>query len=62
MTYYESIVSVQTSYHMMTESSSFSCKRAIHFQISDLLDPLKTTHVDDYLYVMKEMMEHMTIG
>ena len=22
----------------------------------------KTTHVDDYLYVMKEMMEHMTIG
>ena len=38
------------------------CQRAVLSQISDRLDPLKTTHVDDYLYVMKEMMEHMTIG
>ena len=39
-----------------------ACQRAVLSQISDRLDPLKTTHVDDYLYVMKEMMEHMTIG
>ncbi|HDR4573566.1 DUF3965 domain-containing protein [Bacillus cytotoxicus] len=38
-----------------------ACQRAVISQISDRLDPLKTTHVDDYLYVMKEMMEHMTI-
>lgn len=39
-----------------------ACQRAVLSQISDRLDPLKTTHVDDYLYVMKDMMEHMTIG
>ena len=31
-----------------------ACQRAVLSQISDPLDPLKTTHVDDYLYVMKE--------
>ncbi|MEH7456365.1 hypothetical protein CON65_19865 [Bacillus pseudomycoides] len=38
-----------------------ACQKAVISQIADRLDPLKTTHVDDYLYVMKEMMEHMTI-
>ncbi|SDZ36084.1 MULTISPECIES: DUF3965 domain-containing protein [unclassified Bacillus (in: firmicutes)] len=37
-----------------------ACQRAVIAQISDRLNPLKTTHVDDYLYVMKEMMEYMS--
>ncbi|CAI8889453.1 MULTISPECIES: DUF3965 domain-containing protein [Bacillus] len=40
--------------------SVVACQRAVIAQISDRLNPLKTTHVDDYLYVMKEMMEHMS--
>ena len=62
MIYYESIVSVQTFYHIMNSQAVLACQRAVLSQISDRLDPLKTTHVDDYLYVMKDMMEHMTIG
>ncbi|PEA55186.1 hypothetical protein CON64_09165 [Bacillus pseudomycoides] len=37
-----------------------ACQRAVIAQISDHLNPLKTTHVDDYLFVIKEMMEHMS--
>lgn len=42
--------------------SVIACQRAVIAQISDGLNPLKTTHVDDYLFVMKEMMEHMSLG
>lgn len=40
--------------------SVIACQRAVIAQISDGLNPLQTTHVDDYLFVMKEMMEHMS--
>ncbi|WP_410491887.1 DUF3965 domain-containing protein (plasmid) [Bacillus thuringiensis] len=56
-------------YHKCTNFLSYygpnqavlSCQRAVISQISDQLDPLQTTHVDDYLFVIKEMMEHMTL-
>ncbi|ANN35490.1 hypothetical protein BK704_00910 [[Bacillus thuringiensis] serovar konkukian] len=35
-----------------------ACQRAVSAQISDLLHPLKTTHVDDYLFEVKEIVKH----
>lgn len=37
-----------------------ACQKAVLSQITDRLNPLQTTYVDDYLYVIKEMMKHMT--
>ncbi|MFD0772084.1 DUF3965 domain-containing protein [Bacillus sp. CGMCC 1.60114] len=37
-----------------------ACQHAVIAQISDHLNPLKTTHVDDYLFVIKEIMEYMS--
>ncbi|MBP3972377.1 DUF3965 domain-containing protein [Bacillus sp. WL1] len=58
-----------TKYRKCTEFLSYygpsqaviACQKAVLSQITDRLNPLKTMHVDDYLYEIKEMMEHMTL-
>ncbi|WP_100618235.1 DUF3965 domain-containing protein [Bacillus cereus] len=37
-----------------------ACQRAVIAQISDCLSPLKTIHIDDYIFVIKEIIEHMS--
>ncbi|MEB9686133.1 hypothetical protein BK742_17095 [Bacillus thuringiensis serovar pingluonsis] len=59
---------LSTKYRKCTEFLSYyvpsqaviACQKAVLAQITDGLNPLKTTHLDDYLYVIKEMMKHMT--
>lgn len=36
-----------------------ACQRAVVAQISDQLQPLKTTHIDDYLYEIKEIIKYV---
>ncbi|EOO61597.1 hypothetical protein IKE_05871 [Bacillus cereus VD196] len=40
--------------------AALACQYAVIAQISDCLNPLKTDHVDDYLFVIKEMLEHIS--
>ncbi|MEH6852661.1 DUF3965 domain-containing protein, partial [Bacillus pseudomycoides] len=40
--------------------AAVACQRAVIAQMSDRLNPLKTIHVDDYLFVIKEIMEHIS--
>lgn len=40
--------------------AALACQRAVIAQISDCLNPIKTAHIDGYLFVIKEMLEHIT--
>lgn len=36
-----------------------ACQRAVSAQVYDLLNPLETTHIDDYLFEIKEVLRSM---
>ncbi|HHQ2481175.1 TPA: DUF3965 domain-containing protein [Bacillus cereus] len=40
--------------------AALACQRAVISQISDCLNPLKTVHIDGYLFVIKELLEYVT--